>query len=42
MPFIHLKNSTIDKDTLKQFETELKSLILEIFNPKIPFEEKEV
>ena len=42
MPFIHLKNSTIDKDTLKQFESELKSLILEIFNPEIPFEEKEV
>lgn len=42
MPFNHSKNSAIDKDTLNQFETELKNLILEIFNPEIPFEEKEV
>ncbi|WP_304138687.1 PD-(D/E)XK nuclease family protein [Mesonia mobilis] len=42
MPFKQIKNTVIDKDTLNQFETELKSLILELFNPEIPFEEKEV
>ncbi|MBW2960204.1 PD-(D/E)XK nuclease family protein [Mesonia aestuariivivens] len=42
MPFKQVKNTEINKDTLNQFETQLKSLILEIFNPEIPFEEKEV
>ena len=36
------KDSIITKETLKAFETELKTLILEISNPEIDFIEKEV
>ena len=36
------KNTLITNDTLTNFETELKKLILEICNPKIDFTEKEV
>lgn len=36
------KNPMINKETLNMFFTELKKLILEIFNPKIPLTEKEV
>lgn len=36
------KNTNIDTETLHNFETELKRLILEIYNPAIDFIEKEV
>jgi len=36
------KDSLITQDTLDSFYTELKSLILEINNPEMPFTEKEV
>ncbi|WP_445737928.1 PD-(D/E)XK nuclease family protein [Mariniflexile sp.] len=36
------KDSLITQETLDDFEIELKHLILEICNPNIPFEEKEV
>jgi len=37
-----IKNTNIDLETLHNFETELKRLILEIYNPNIDFIEKEV
>ena len=40
--FSRSKNALITADTLVDFETELKKLILEICNPKIDFTEKEV
>jgi len=36
------KNTIIDVETLHNFETELKKLILEIYDPNIAFIEKEV
>lgn len=36
------KNTSITKDTIDRFSQELKKLILEICDPKIPFTEKEV
>jgi|GEM_PF-2753434 len=36
------RNHTIDGDVLSAFQAQLKNLILEIFNPDIPFIEKEV
>jgi hypothetical protein len=36
------KNNIITKDSLTLFQIELKKLILEIFNPEIPFTEKEI
>jgi hypothetical protein len=36
------RNYTIDSDVLSTFQAQLKNLILEIFNPDIPFIEKEV
>jgi len=36
------KDHTITRETLSDFQKELKKLILEICNPKIPFTEKEV
>ncbi|MFD2587545.1 PD-(D/E)XK nuclease family protein [Croceitalea marina] len=35
------KEHTIDSDVLSVFESRLKQLILEIFNPEVPFTEKE-
>ncbi|MDV7137768.1 PD-(D/E)XK nuclease family protein [Maribacter sp. TH_r10] len=35
-------NKSITQETLSQFSTELKRLILEICNPNVPFNEKEV
>ena len=37
-----IKESNINEDTLIEFSKQLKNLILEIFNPKIDFVEKEV
>ncbi|MDT0557944.1 PD-(D/E)XK nuclease family protein [Ichthyenterobacterium sp. W332] len=36
------KETIISKDILKEFSNQLKALILEIFNPEIPFTEKEL
>ena len=36
------KNNIITKESLTLFQIELKKLILEIFNPEIPFTEKEI
>ena len=36
------KDSMITEETLEQFQIELKKLIVEIFNPEIPFIEKEI
>jgi hypothetical protein len=36
------KNKAITHETLNEFTTELKRLVLEICNPNIPFIEKEV
>lgn len=36
------KNTSITQETIEQFSSQLKKLILEICNPNIPFEEKEV
>ena len=37
-----IKNHIIDKEVLSSFGAELKKLLLEICNPKVPFKEKEV
>ncbi|SHI65812.1 PD-(D/E)XK nuclease superfamily protein [Mesonia phycicola] len=42
LPFINEKSNNINNEVLEKFEKELIKLILEIFNPEIPFEEKEV
>ncbi|WP_353777214.1 PD-(D/E)XK nuclease family protein [Winogradskyella sp. 3972H.M.0a.05] len=36
------KDTAISQDTLDNFQKELQALILEIFDPKIPFKEKEL
>ena len=35
-------NKSITQETLSQFSTELKRLVLDICNPNVPFNEKEV
>ncbi len=42
LKFAHEKDPHITKETLECFQEQLKSLIMEICNPEIPFKEKEI
>ncbi|WP_435623888.1 PD-(D/E)XK nuclease family protein [Flagellimonas sp.] len=41
MPFSFNRNSILDEGMMHAFQNSLKKLILEIYNPEIPFEDKE-
>ncbi|WP_422858070.1 PD-(D/E)XK nuclease family protein [Flagellimonas sp. S174] len=41
LPFSFNNNPIIDKSVLNEFQNQLELLVQEIYNPKIPFEEKE-